>query len=321
MSLAALLVAAILAATPSEYDHPAASRPAPAERLPPGPLVVESASEAPAGVVGIEPGVARVRVEPGLSVQPEFLITNGAGSALDLGLTVTPVVPAADGTPRVAETSDDSGSAVPSAASWVALPASGLHLDPGEHARLRPTISVPAQAEPGGYATAIRVATKPGSIAAEQANAQVVTFLLVEVTSISGRANPGVVATPALARSGLAGAEARVRLDAEQSGVVAGRLTVGGWWGGRVVDVSIPPTVVLLAVPRTQQVGFRAPLLPGPYHLVAWIETSSGETLTARATAWLWNPLATLIGLLVLLVVPVAVVTRGAVAGRGYGSR
>ncbi len=321
MLAAALLVAAILAATPSEY-HPAAPRTAaPAERLPPGPLVVESASEPPAGVVAIEPGVARVRVEPGLSVQPEFLITNGANAALDLGLAVAPVVPAPDGTPRAAETDEDPASAVPSAANWVALPASGLHLDPGERARLRPTISVPAQAEPGGYVAAIRVATKAGSIAAEQGNPQVVTFLLVEVPSISGRAAPGIVVTPALARSGLADAQARVRLDAEQSRVVAGRLTVGGWWGAPVVDVAIPPTIVLLAVPRAQQVGFRAPLLPGPYHLVAWIETSSGETLTVRATAWLWNPLATLIGLLVLLMLTAAVVTRGAVAGRRYGSR
>lgn len=314
MTVAALLVTAILATTPSERDIPiASSSAAPAERLPPGPLVVESAPDLPAGVVGIEPGVARVRAQPGQSVQPEFMVTNGSNSPLDLGLTVAPVVPGPDGTPTVTMAPESSASAVPSAAGWIALPASGLHLDPGERARLRPTISVPSQTEPGGYVAALRVAPSAGSVDAPRENPEVAAFLLVEVPGFPDGTTPGVVAAPALARSGLSGAEARVRLDAEQSGVVAGRLTVGGWWGATLVDVPIPPTVVLLAAPRTQQVGFRAPVLPGPYHLVASLETASGEMLSVRTTAWLWNPLAALIALLVLLLLAGPVMIRAAV--------
>lgn len=317
MAVAALLVAAILATTPSERDNPSASSSAaPAERLPAGPLVVESAPDPPAGVVGIEPGVARVRAQPGRSVQPEFLITNGSNSPLDLGLTVAPVVPAPDGAPRVTLAHESSASVVPSAAAWIALPASRLHLDPGERARFRLTISVPSQTEPGGYVTALRVTPPAGSVYASQENPEVVAFLLVEVPDVPNGTPPGITATPALARSGLSGAEARVRLDAEQSGVVAGRLTVGAWWGATLVEVIIPPTVVLLAAPRTQQVGFRAPVLPGPYHLVVSLETASGEMLSVRTTAWLWNPLATLIVLLVLLLVAGPVMIRAAVHSR-----
>ncbi len=314
MTATSLLVAAILTATPSGRDsHLPFSSAIPVERLPPGPIVVESAPDPPAGVVRIEPGVAPVRAHPGQSVQPEFLITNGANAPLDLGLTVAPVVPAPDGTPRVTLADEKAASAAPSAAGWVALPAPGLHLDPGEQARLRPTISLPSQTEPGGYVSALRAVARADSSDASHETPAVAAFLLVEVPGLPGETTPGIVATPGLARSGLTGAEARVRLDTEQSRVVAGRLTVGGWWGATLVDVPIPPTVVLRAAPRTQQVSFRAPVLPGPYDLVASLETASGELLTARTTAWLWNPLATAIVLLVLLMVAAPVLLRAAV--------
>lgn len=327
--VAALLVVAVLLVAPAGQApaaaEGAADPAAPAGRLPPGPLVVESAPDAPAGVVRFEPGVAHVRAAAGQSVQPELLILNGAASPLDLALAVTFVEPGHSGAPAPVDTTEGPVSTVPSAATWVSLPASSLHLDPGEQARLRPTVSVPSVAEPGGYIAAVRAGTRPGSVTGPPSrrlrrlpgddppgSPQLVAFLLVEVPGITDGADALVTAAVALTRRGLTGADARVRFQAEQSAVVAGRLKVSGWWGATLVDVAIPPTVVLVSVPRTQEVGFRAPILPGPYELTTSLETSAGETLSARATAWLWNPLATLIAALIVLMLAVPVVTRAA---------
>ncbi len=118
----------------------------------------------------------------------------------------------------------------------------------------------------------------------------------------------GITGVATLTRRGLGDAEAHIRLDGEQTELVAGRLTVSAWWDDRVLEVVVPPTVVLSAAPRIQAVGFRAPLIPGPYDLTASFESYAGDTMSADATAWLWNPLATFIVLVFVSVI--AVVAR-----------
>ncbi|MFN2557829.1 MAG: hypothetical protein ABR592_13375 [Nitriliruptorales bacterium] len=324
----ALLVVTVLAATPARSQPLSALEGAlagtvgglsvqdageilgplgPAGRLPPGPLVVEPAPAPPAGMVRIEPGVVRLHAAAGESLQPELLIMNGAEWPLDLALTTTDVMAGPDGVPTPVTATEGTGAVAPSAATWVQLPASALHLDPGEQARLRPTVSVPHLAAPGGYLTALRVAGPPRGGGADSANSEVAAFLLVEVPGIGGEAGRRLSGSVALTRRGFAGAVARARLEAEQTEVVTGRLKVGSWWDAALIEVPIPATVVLATAPRIQEVGFRAPLLPGPYELTAILETSAGEALSLHASAWLWNPLATLIVAVMVLVLGVAI--------------
>ncbi len=279
----------------------------PAGRLPPGPLVVESAAEELTDRVRIEPAIVRVRAAEGESVQPELLVVNGAQWPLDLALTVVSVGAGPDGAPTVPHQAENAAVEAPSAAGWVGLPTSQLHLDPGEQARLRPTVSVPQLAGPGGYLAALRVTARPRVGGGAPGDDDIAAFLLVEVPGIGDGARRRMTATAALTRRGV-GVEARVRLESEQTELVAGRLKVSGWWDETVGEAPIPPTIVLAAAPRTQAVGFTAPLLPGRYGLTATVETFAGETLSAHDTAWLWNPLATLIVLVILSVA--AVVAR-----------
>ncbi len=289
---------------------------APAGRLPPGPLVVEPAREPPTGVVRIEPGITRVRAAAGASVQPELLIVNGAEWPLDLTLTVTSVAPGPNGAPTPSDEAPEDDSATTSAAGWVSLPTAQLHLGPAEQARLRPTVSVPQVAGPGGYVTALRVSTPPGAVDSRSRSPEVVSFLLVEVPDAEEEPVRQMTAEAELARHGLTGAQARVRLIAQRSELVTGLLEVNGWWGATVAEVAIPPTVVLAAVPRTQEVEFRAPVLPGPYNLTASLETATGGTLSASVSGWLWNPLGMIVVLAIILTGTVLLITRPYLRGR-----
>lgn len=285
---------------------------APAERVPPRPVEVSEVEDAPAGEVVVEPPQLGLTLAPATAELAELRVVNGSGRDVSLSVEVSAVGAGPDGAPVVPAGDEP----VPSAAEWVALPAAEVHLAPAEAAAFRPAVAVPEGTGPGGYLAAVRFTGRAGGAGAEGEDAadggaggtdggadlpEIVAFVLVEVPGEDEE--DGAAVDVSVRRVDRTSAVATATLDAGRRGAVdvTGRLRVRSWYGTTLVDTSIPATLVLPTVPREREIGFRAPVVPGPYRAVVEEVAGPGVELgTASGRAWLWNP-AAVIALAVLL--------------------
>lgn len=288
---------------------------APADRVPPRPVEVSEVGDAPAGEVAVEPPQLGLTLAPATAELADLQVANGSDRDVSLSVQVSAVGAGPDGAPVVS----GEGDPVPSAAEWLSLPAAEVHLAPSEAAAFRPAVAVPEGTAPGGYLAAVRfTGTDDGNGAETEDAPEVVAFVLVEVPGEAGDQGEDAGAADggdggdgdaavdvSVQRVDRTSAVATVTLDAGRRGEVdvTGRVQVRSWYGTTLIDTSIPSTLVLPGVPREREIGFRAPVVPGPYRVVVEEVAGPGVELgAASGRAWLWNP-AAVIALAVLLLV------------------
>lgn len=287
---------------------------APADRVPPRPVEVSEVGDAPAGEVAVEPAQLGLTLAPATAELADLRVVNGSDREVSLSVEVSAVGAGPGGAPVVPGEDDP----VPSAAEWVALPAAEVHLAPSEAAAFRPAVAVPEGTGPGGYLAAVRFTgmgdeeadgTADGEDVRAADGPEVVAFVLVEVPGGAQDAEDAGVGERAVdvsvRRVDRTSAVATATLDAGRRGAVevTGRVQVRSWYGTTLIDTSIPSTLVLPGVPREREIGFRAPVVPGPYRVVVEEVAGPGVELgAASGRAWLWNP-AAVIALAVLLLV------------------
>ena len=155
-------------------------------------------------VVG--PGRAEITVSPGETVVQEITVTNRISDGRNFNLEVEDITGSADGTTAVSLTGNEKGPY--SIKNYVSFPDKTFKLDLGERARIPVKISIPADAEPGGYYGSVLVST--------------------DRTSKSEQEN--VSRSPVIARIGSL-LFIRVRGTADISGQTKGiKTTDGKWW-------------------------------------------------------------------------------------------
>lgn len=267
----------------------------PVGSLPPRPALVEEAQDTPEGRLTIDPPVVWLDLDAGMAAQPHLTVTNGAAGHLDLTIEPVAVGTGDAGAPQPLGSEDG---AAPSAARWVLLAERSLHLGPGERAHLWPTVAVPRNAPDEVTLAALTVHTEGGT--------EVATLVAVD----PGGAPPDVDASARLERVGASEALARLTVRSTEVTSVSGRLELRSWWGTSIAEVEIPPTFVLPGTPRTQEVTFRAPAVPGPYRLVADLAPRDGDGVEASARAFLWSPLAAAVVAVIVVVAALALVAR-----------
>jgi len=106
-------------------------------------------------VVG--PGRTEIFINPGETVVKEISVTNRITDDREFLLEVEDIAGTADGSKSVTLTGGERGPY--SVQDYISLPDTTFTLDLGERARIPVTISVPADAEPGGYYGSVLVST------------------------------------------------------------------------------------------------------------------------------------------------------------------
>lgn len=274
---------------------------APAGRVPPRPVEVSEVDDAPAGEIVVEPPQVGLTLEPATAGLVDLRVANGSDRHVSFRVEVLPVGAGPDGAPVVPAEDEP----VPSAADWFEMPTLEVHVGPSEAASFRPSVTVPEGTEPGGYVAALRFSAQDGP--------QLVAFVLVDVPGSGDDSEDERDVSVSLRRVDRTSAVASATLDAGSRGAVAvtGNLRVRSWYGSTLIDTPIPLTIVLPTVPRVRRVGFRAPVLPGPYRVVAEDVGAPGLGFgEASARAWLWNPAAVIVLAVLLLLATVGLLYR-----------
>jgi len=107
-------------------------------------------------VVG--PGRAEIEVSPGETVVQEISVTNRIGPDRVFKLEVDDITGSADGSSAVSLT--DGARGPYSIRDYISFPENTFTLDLGERARIPVTITIPADAEPGGFYGSVLVSTE-----------------------------------------------------------------------------------------------------------------------------------------------------------------
>ena len=106
-------------------------------------------------VVG--PGRTEIAVDPGETVIQEITVTNRISDNREFRLEVEDITGSSDGSTAVSLTGDRRGPY--SIRDYISFPEDAIRLDLGERARIPVTITVPPDAEPGGYYGSVLVST------------------------------------------------------------------------------------------------------------------------------------------------------------------
>ncbi len=106
-------------------------------------------------VVG--PGRAEIEIKPGQTITYDISITNRISNERQFQLAVEDISGSEDGSKSVIMLGDERGPY--SIKDYISFPKNTFNLDLGERARIPVTISIPKDAEPGGYYGSILVST------------------------------------------------------------------------------------------------------------------------------------------------------------------
>ncbi len=114
-----------------------------------------------AGVVAgdfvVGPGKSELTIEPGQSKRVEMMITNRTGDTREFQFEIEDASGSTDPTTPVVLLGDDTGPYT--LKDYIQLPVETIELDHNERARIMVTVSVPADAEPGGRYGSVLVTT------------------------------------------------------------------------------------------------------------------------------------------------------------------
>lgn len=109
------------------------------------------------GDMVIGPGMSEIEVKPGQSVVVEISVSNRISDNRDFEITVEDMAGSADGSRSVELLGNQRGPY--SLKDYITFPSNRFELDLGERARIPVTISIPPDAEPGGFYGSVLIST------------------------------------------------------------------------------------------------------------------------------------------------------------------
>jgi hypothetical protein len=109
------------------------------------------------GDFAVGPGRAEITVSPGETIVQEIVVTNRISAGRTFKLEVEDITGSADGSSAVSLMGAERGPY--SIRDYISFPTDNFTLDLGERARIPVTITIPADAEPGGFYGSVLVST------------------------------------------------------------------------------------------------------------------------------------------------------------------
>ena len=249
-------------------------------------------------VVG--PGRAEIEVRPGQTVVYEISVANRISDGRRFELEVEDISGSEDGTRAVVFLGDTTGPQT--VKDFISFPKNSFSLDLGERARIPVTISVPADAEPGGYYGGVLVSTVKDDGVDEGAGsarspiiARIGTLFFITVPGETVKS--GEVKGLSLARPSwwFEKGPIDMRILYENTGSVHlnpyGELRITNLFGEEVGFVELEPWFVLPKSLRTRDISWNRELLFGRYTVTAAINRGYDDvidefTLTFWVLPW-----------------------------------
>ncbi len=261
-------------------------------------------------VVG--PGRAEVFIKPGETVVQEITVTNRISSDRTFKLEVEDITGSKDGSSAVSLMGDDRGPY--SIRDYISFPEDEFTLDLGERARIPVIITVPADAEPGGYYGSVLVSTVQNSQSEAGAGAPrspviarvgSLVFLRVagEVTEEGQLIDFSTINQKKVYESG----PVEFAILSENTGSVHlnpyGEISVRNMFGEEVGFVELEPWFVLPSSLRSREVTWDREFLLGRYNATARINRGYNDVVDEISYSFWVLPWRIVGGLFVILFV------------------
>lgn len=261
-------------------------------------------------VVG--PGRTEIALQPGETVTRELFVTNRISERRTFKLSVEDIRGTADGSAALQVVEGERGPY--SVRDYISFPEDAITLDLGERARIPVTISVPADAEPGGFYGSILVSTiRLGSDGSEVAPRNPIIarvgshfFLTIagDVTTSGQTLGLNTLPSQYWYESG----PLTFGISYENNGSIHlnpyGELSVTNFMGEEVGYVELDPWFVLPQSIRTREIKWDRDFLFGRYTARATVNRGYDDILEeVQVTFWVlpWKLLALLFGTVFLV--------------------
>ncbi len=261
-------------------------------------------------VVG--PGRLEVTVAPGQTVVREITVTNRISDDRDFELTVEDMSGSATGEEAVVLLGDQDGPY--SLKDYISFPQNKINLDLGQRAKVPVTISMPPNAEPGGYYGAVLVNTvqddgsEESGLARSPIVARIGTLFFISVpgeAEVSGETiDFSTIGDKWWYKEG----PVDLGITFENTGSVHlnpyGEVRVTNMFGAEVGFLELEPWFVLPKAMRVREVTWDSELLLGRYTLTANINRGYNDIIDTKVVhIWVvpWKFLLTVFGSLFII--------------------
>jgi hypothetical protein len=258
-------------------------------------------------VVG--PGRSEITLSPGETVVQEITITNRISDNRVFILEVDDITGSADGSSAVALTDGERGPY--SIRDYITFPENRITLDLGERARVPVTITLPADAEPGGLYGSVLVSTE--QLPTEEVGAGPRSPIIARIGSLFFVTVRGDVAK----ESSLVGIKTldnkwwyekgpiNLGITVENTGSVHlnpyGEVSIKNLFGEEVGFVEIDPWFVLPQSLRTREIAWDREFLFGRYEVTARINRGYDDVIDEATTVFWVLPWKIVLGAFLII--------------------
>lgn len=275
--------------------------------------IEEISGQIEAGDFVVGPGRSEIQLQPGQTYVQEVLVTNRLSDNREFILEVEDITGTTDGSRAVALTGDEVGPY--SIRDLISFPQDRFELGLGERARIPVTISVPDDAEPGGYYGSVLVSTvsteaettPQGTVARSPVIARIGSLFFVTVDGETLREGETLGISTIEDRSFFQSGPIEFAVLFENSGTVHtnpyGELSITNMFGEEVGYVELEPWFVLPRSLRSREITWDREFLLGRYEVTARINRGYEDVIDEVTTSFWVLPYRVVGGAFVILFV------------------
>jgi hypothetical protein len=292
------IVAIVFPYTLTFGQSTATTSPTTSEAVVVGPTVTREqipGSDIQLGDFVVGPGKAEVVVKPGETVYKEITVTNRIDDNRSFQFHIEDMSGSADGREAVVLLGDQSGPY--SLKDYVSVPESVISLKLGERARIPVKISMPLEAEPGGYYGAVLVSTiqdnaeSDGAIAQSPIVARIGTLFFITVPGEATKESTLLSFGTQNDQWWFTKGPIELGVSYENKGSIHlnpyGEVRITNMLGNEVGYVELDPWFVLPKSIRTRDITWESEFLLGRYALTASINRGY-ENIIDSKTIYIW---------------------------------
>jgi hypothetical protein len=292
-----LLSAVLVQTTLAQEATTSTSTPVEVASTPTGPTITKESipgGDVRIGDFVVGPGKVEVVVRPGETVYRDITVTNRIDNNRSFEFTIEDMSGSADGSASVVLLGDQDGPY--SLKDFVSVPQNKIDLNLGERARVPVRITMPPNAEPGGYYGAVLVSTLSNDAAATEAVgdspiiARIGTLFFITVPGETVNDGKLVNFSTIGDQRWFSKGPITFGVTHENTGSVHqnpyGEIRVTNTLGAEVGFVELDPWFVLPKSVRTREVTWTSEVLLGRYKVTAQI--NRGDDTIDTASIYIW---------------------------------
>lgn len=259
-------------------------------------------------VVG--PGLAEIEVAPGETITQDIMVTNRISESRLFKIEIEDITGSADGSRSVSLTGDVAGPY--SLRDWISFPEDSFTLELGERARIPVTITVPLDAEPGGFYGSVLISTDRTADNPEGSNvprqpliARIGSLFFVTVAGETERSGKVLELKTITDSAWYEEGPIELGILYENTGSVHlnpyGELAVTNMFGEEVGFVELEPWFVLPGSLRVREVVWDREFLLGRYTVTAKVNRGYDDIVDEVSTTFWVLPWKIVLGTFAIL--------------------